>query len=96
MACVLVAEEKGQEPSVVEHYKSYQEDFTRYGFQAGRLCAEFASDDELVEHLERLASLAIEQLKFYRIEPMRLHDAAMQTVEDHEKENAKISMGPFD
>jgi hypothetical protein len=96
MACVLVAEEKGQEPSVVEQYESYQEDFTQYGFQAGKLSAEFASDDELVEYLEGLASLTIEQLNFYWIEPMRLHDAAMQTVEDHEKENAKIGMGQFD
>ncbi len=96
MACVLVAEDKGQQPSVLEQYKSYQNDFTQYGFQAGELSAKFASDDELIEHLESLASLTIEQLKFYRIEPMRLHDAAMQTVEDHEKENAKVDMGRFD
>ena len=88
MACVLVAQEKRKEPSVVERYKSYQDDFTQYGYQAGKLSGEFATDDELIEYLEGLASLTIDQLDFYRIEPMRLHYAAMQTVEDHEKENA--------
>ncbi len=88
MACVLVAEETSKEQSVVDRYKSYQDDFTQYGYQAGKLSGEFASDDELIEYLEGLASLTIEQLNFYRVEPIRLHDAAMQTVEDHEKENA--------
>ncbi len=88
MACVLVAEEKSKEPAVVERYKSYQDDFTQFGYQAGKLSGEFATDDELIEYLEGLASFTIGQLNLYRIEPMRLHDAAMQTVEDHEKENA--------
>ena len=93
MACVLVAEETSKEPSVVDRYKSYQDDFTQYGYQAGKLSGEFASDDELIEYLEGLASLTIEQLTFHRIEPMRLHDAAMQTVEDHEKETAEKMQG---
>ena len=36
MACVLVAEETSKEPSVVERYKSYQDDFTQYGYANGR------------------------------------------------------------
>jgi hypothetical protein len=92
MACILVAEEKRQEPSVVEKYRSYQDVFTQYGYQAGKLSGEFVTDDELIEYLEGLASLTVEQLNFYQIEPMRLHDAAMQTVEDHEQENAKNFM----
>ena len=89
MACVLVAEEKSKEPPVVDKYKSYQDVFTQYGYQAGRLSSEFATDDELIEFLEGLASLTIEQLSIHGIEPMRLHDAAMQAVEDREQENAE-------
>ncbi len=96
MACVLVAEEKRMEPSVVEKYKSYQDVFTQYGYQAGRLSGEFATDDDFIEYLEGLASLTIEQLNIYGIEPMRLHDAAMQTVEDREKENTENCLGQFD
>jgi len=96
MACVLVAEEKRMKPSTIEKYKSYQDVFTQYGYQAGKLSGEFETDDELIEYLEGLASLTIEQLNCYRIEPMRLHDAAMQTVEDHEKENTTNSMRRFD
>jgi hypothetical protein len=96
MACVLVAEEKGKERSVVEKYRSYQDDFTQHGYQAGKLSGEFVTDEELVEFLEGLASLTVEQLNFHRIEPVRLHDAAMQTVEDHEKQNAENLMRRFD
>jgi hypothetical protein len=96
MACVLVADEKRMEPSVVEKYKSYQDVFTQYGYQAGRLSGEFTTDDDLIEYLEGLASLAVEQLDIYGIEPMRLHDAAMQAVEDRETENTENCMGQFD
>lgn len=96
MACVLVADEKRMEPSVVEKYKSYQDVFTQYGFQAGRLSGEFTTDDDLIEYFEGLASLTIEQLNIYGIEPMRLHDAAMQAVEDRETENTENCMGQFD
>jgi hypothetical protein len=95
MAFVLVAEEKGKEPSVVEKYKSYQDDFTQYGYQAGKLSGEFVTDEELIEFLEGLASLTVEQLTFYRIEPLRLHDAALQTVEDYEQENARNMQSCF-
>ncbi len=96
MACVLVADEKRMEPSVVEKYKSYQDVFTQYGYQAGRLSGEFTTDDDLIEYLEGLASLAVEQLNIYGIEPMRLHDAAMQAVEDRETANTENCMGQFD
>ena len=92
MACVLVAEEKIKDPVVVEMYKSNQDFFTQYGYQAGKLSGEFVTDDELIEYLEGVASLTVEQLNFYGIEPMRLHDAAVQTVEDRETENAKTNM----
>ena len=96
MACVLVAKEKSKEPSVIERYQSYEDVFTQYGYQAGRLSGEFSTHDELIEYLEGLASLTIEQLNCYGIEPMRLHDAAMQAVEDREQENAEKIMGQFD
>jgi len=92
MACVLVAEEKTKDPVVVEMYKSNQDFFTQYGYQAGKLSGEFVTDDELIEYLEGVASLTVEQLNFYGIEPMRLHDAAMQAVEDRESENTKTTM----
>jgi hypothetical protein len=92
MACVLVAKEKTKDPVVVEMYRSNQDFFTQYGYQAGKLSGEFVTDDEVIEYLEGVASLTVEQLNFYGIEPMRLHDAAMQTVEDRETENAKTNM----
>ena len=89
MACALVAEEKSQHATVVQMYKSYQEIFTRHGYQAGERSGKFITESGLVEYFEGVASLTVEQLDFYRIEPTRLHDAAIQTVEDHEKENTK-------
>jgi hypothetical protein len=91
MACVLVAEEKNMGATVVEMYKSYQHVFTQYGHQAGKLSGEFTTENGLVEYLEGLASLTIEQLDFYRIEPTRLYDAAMQAVEDHKEENTETN-----
>lgn len=89
MACVLVAEEKRKEPSVVEMYKSHQDVYTQYGYQAARLSGEFTTEDGLIEYLEGLASFTIDQLDLYGIAPTRLHDAARQTVEDNKKENAR-------
>lgn len=83
-ACVLIAAEKSQNPALIEQYKSYQDAFTQYGLQAGRLSGEFENDDGLAEFLDEKRSTTIELLSLYRIEPMRLHDAAMQAVEDHE------------
>jgi len=45
MACVLVAEEKTKDPVVVEMYKSNQDFFTQYGYQAGKLSGEFVTDE---------------------------------------------------
>jgi hypothetical protein len=89
MACVLVAKDQDSQPLAVDKYQAYQDDFTQYGYQAGKLSGQFATEDELIEYLEGLASLTVEQLSHYRIEPMRLHAAAMQTVEDHARENGK-------
>ncbi len=89
MACILVAREKNRDATVVEMYKSYQDLFTQHGYQAGKLSGEFTTEDGLIEYLEGLASFTISQLDLYRIEPTRLHDAAMQTVEDHKKEHAE-------
>jgi hypothetical protein len=87
-ACITVAEEKNKDAIVVEMYKSYQDVFTQHSYQAGKLSGEFTTEDGLFDYLESLATFAIDQLDFYRIEPTRLHDAAMQTVEDHMKENS--------
>ena len=95
MACALVAEEKNKDATVVQMYKSYQDIFTRHGYQAGERSGEFTTEGGLVEYLEGLASSTMEQLDFYRIEPTRLHDAAMQTVEDHEKENVETRPWSF-
>lgn len=95
MACVLVAEEKNEDAKLVEMYKSREAVFTQYGFQAGRLSGEFTTEGGLTEYLESLASLMIEHLDFHRIEPTRLHDAALQTVEDHKEDNAKTDRFGF-
>ena len=95
MACILVAEEKNRDATVVERYNWYQDLFTQHGYQAGRLSGEFTTEGELSEYLEGLASFTIEQLDYYRIEPTRLHDAAMQTVEDHKKEHAETKRWGF-
>jgi len=95
MACVLVAEEKNKDATVVEMYKAQQEVFTQFGYQAGQLSGEFTTNDGLIEYLEGLASFTIDQLDFYRIEPTRLHDAALQTVEDHKKQNAESEPWSF-
>ena len=95
MACVLVAEEKNEDAKLVEMYKSREAVFTQYGFQAGRLSGEFTTEGGLTEYLESLASLMIEHLDFHHIEPTRLHDAALQTVEDHKEDNAKTDRFGF-
>lgn len=89
MACALVAEEKNKDATVVQMFKSYQDLFARHGYQAGERSGKFTTESGLVEYLEGLASFTVDQLDFYRIEPTRLHDAAIQTVEDHEKEKTK-------
>ena len=95
MACVLVAEEENMDAKLVEMYKSREAVFTQYGYQAGRLSGEFTTEGGLTEYLESLASLMIEHLNFHRIEPTRLHDAALQTVEDHKEDNAKTDRFGF-
>jgi hypothetical protein len=86
-ACVLAASEPRQQSPGIDDYRAYADDFARYGYQAAKLSGQFATEGELVEYLEKLASLTIERLGSHEIDPIDLHIAAMDTVDDFAREN---------